>query len=198
MPKQPRSRALVQALLDATDAIAQERGVASLTMPLVIRRAGVGGASVYEYFPTKTALLAAWAERVWERAMNAAFTATHDSLVVERLPKEQGVPRIVHALNGVLRPYARACRGAGLDMFVGRVSLLKETVDTLCVMIQGAMVGGGTVADVRVTDMAIASRLLATIFVSNSYLRLLASEADEQALDNEVSALLIRYLRGDP
>jgi AcrR family transcriptional regulator len=62
-PRQSRSRAKVDALLDATDTLLAESGAASVTTTAVSDRAGVAVGTLYQYFSDVDALLAALAER---------------------------------------------------------------------------------------------------------------------------------------
>ncbi len=63
-PKQSRSRALVESLIDATGEVIIERGLESLTTNQVAERAGVSVGSLYQYFPDKQALLLAVLDRM--------------------------------------------------------------------------------------------------------------------------------------
>ncbi|WP_052368229.1 TetR/AcrR family transcriptional regulator [Algiphilus aromaticivorans] len=62
-PRQARSRATFGAILDATARILVAEGYTGLTTNRIADVAGVGIASVYEYFPGKEAVVAALAER---------------------------------------------------------------------------------------------------------------------------------------
>lgn len=57
-PRQERSRATVEALLDATADILVRHGYAKLTTNRIAERAGVNIASLYQYFPGKEAIVA--------------------------------------------------------------------------------------------------------------------------------------------
>jgi AcrR family transcriptional regulator len=57
-PRQERSRATVEALLDATADILGREGYARLTTNRIAERAGVNIASLYQYFPGKDAIVA--------------------------------------------------------------------------------------------------------------------------------------------
>jgi len=57
-PKQDRSRATVEALLEATADILVRDGYAKLTTNRIADRAGVNIASLYQYFPGKDAIVA--------------------------------------------------------------------------------------------------------------------------------------------
>jgi AcrR family transcriptional regulator len=68
-PRQARSQATCEAILDATARILVERGYAATNTNLVAERAGVSVGSLYQYFPNKDALIAALHER-HSRQMN--------------------------------------------------------------------------------------------------------------------------------
>jgi len=57
-PRQDRSRATVEALLEATADILGRDGYAGLTTNRIAERAGVNIASLYQYFPNKDAIVA--------------------------------------------------------------------------------------------------------------------------------------------
>ena len=57
-PRQERSRATVEALLEATTDILNREGYAKLTTNRIADRAGVNIASLYQYFPGKEAIVA--------------------------------------------------------------------------------------------------------------------------------------------
>lgn len=57
-PKQDRSRALVEAVVEATTRILAQEGKAGLTTNRVAEVAGVSVGSLYQYFPNKEALVA--------------------------------------------------------------------------------------------------------------------------------------------
>jgi AcrR family transcriptional regulator len=57
-PRQERSRATVDALLEATTDILSREGYAKLTTNRIAERAGVNVASLYQYFPGKEAIVA--------------------------------------------------------------------------------------------------------------------------------------------
>lgn len=62
-PRQARSQAMVEAILEATARVLAERGYAGTNTNLVAERAGVSIGSVYQYFPNKDSLVTALHER---------------------------------------------------------------------------------------------------------------------------------------
>jgi AcrR family transcriptional regulator len=62
-PKQERARVTVDAILDATAHILVKRGYAGATTNRIAERAGVSIGSLYQYFPSKEAILAALLDR---------------------------------------------------------------------------------------------------------------------------------------
>lgn len=63
LPRQARSRALVDAILDAAARILAQQEREALNTNLVAEKAGVSIGSLYQYFPNRDAIIAAVAER---------------------------------------------------------------------------------------------------------------------------------------
>ncbi|MDX1648903.1 MAG: TetR/AcrR family transcriptional regulator [Myxococcota bacterium] len=68
VPKQARARERVERILDAARSALEARPVAEITMEGIAERAGVPVGSLYQYFGSKTSLLAAVAEMVMAEA----------------------------------------------------------------------------------------------------------------------------------
>jgi AcrR family transcriptional regulator len=81
-PSQARSRATVDAIVEACTRLLPRLGYAGVTTNHIAERAGVSIASLYEYFPGKDAIVAQVAERLVDR-------------VLRRLAKE--APRVLEA-----------------------------------------------------------------------------------------------------
>ncbi len=94
IPRQNRSRALVDAILEATARVLSERGYAGTNTNLVAERAGVSVGSVYQYFPNKDSLITALHERhavEMHAAMETILADTRSPGLLEQLAA------IVHA-----------------------------------------------------------------------------------------------------
>jgi len=69
-PRQERSRATVDAIVEAAARVFAERGFARGSTNRIAEQAGVAIGSLYEYFPNKAAILVAVAERHLERMLD--------------------------------------------------------------------------------------------------------------------------------
>ncbi len=87
-PQQARSRARVDAILDAADAVFLEMSYAEATTNHVAARAGTSIGSLYRFFPNKEALLVALAERYGDR-MREIAVALADPTAAERTLEER-------------------------------------------------------------------------------------------------------------
>jgi AcrR family transcriptional regulator len=94
-PRQARSQATCEAILDATARILVERGYAATNTNLVAERAGVSVGSLYQYFPNKDALIAALHDR-HARQMNEVVERGIQRC--EGLPFEDALQAIIGGL----------------------------------------------------------------------------------------------------
>ncbi len=109
-PTQKRSRATVDAIVDATARVLVRDGYDALSTNRVAREAGVSVGSLYQYFPGKEALVAAVMERhasrmqenIAERMASAPPAATAEEVATEMiramLAAQQAEPRLHRAL----------------------------------------------------------------------------------------------------
>jgi AcrR family transcriptional regulator len=91
---QDRSRALVDTLIEATARVLVKEGFDKASTNRIAEKAGVSVGSLYQYFPSKEALVAAVMERHNEQIMEVVYEAL---AAVATLPMEQGVRRLVTA-----------------------------------------------------------------------------------------------------
>ncbi len=109
-PTQKRSRATVDAIVDATARVLVRDGYDALSTNRVAQEAGVSVGSLYQYFPGKEALVAAVMERhasrmqenIAQRMANAPPAATAEEVATEMiramLAAQQAEPRLHRAL----------------------------------------------------------------------------------------------------
>jgi len=91
-PSQERSRATVDALLEATARILVRESFDRASTNRIAEEAGVSIGSLYQYFPSKEALVAAVIDRHKQQLMKIAHEALAD---VAALPVEQAVRKLV-------------------------------------------------------------------------------------------------------
>lgn len=99
-PKQARSKAMVDALLDATTRILVKDGWDGLSTNRVADLAGVSVGSLYQYYPSKEALLAAAMER-WGARLVDDMTALAARLADASI--DEGVPILVKVALDISR-----------------------------------------------------------------------------------------------
>jgi len=91
-PRQDRSKATVETILAATARVLVKKGFDGLTTNAVAEQAGVSIGSLYQYFPSKEALVAALIEQHIEE-MNAAILT--ELTRVSKLPMAQAVRAVI-------------------------------------------------------------------------------------------------------
>jgi AcrR family transcriptional regulator len=94
-PKQERSRATVDAILEATARVLVEAGYERASTNRIARTAGVSIGSLYQYFPGKEALVAALVERHVDRVTTLLDQAFDH---IEKLPPRDAASALVTAV----------------------------------------------------------------------------------------------------
>lgn len=92
LPTQSRSRALVEAVVEACLRILDEEGAAALTVQRVAEVSGATVGSIYQYFPNKDAIIALVYERVLQ---TEAERVSLDHGRISRLPLAMALREIV-------------------------------------------------------------------------------------------------------
>lgn len=98
-PRQARSRATTDAVLDAAAHILGERGWAGLTTNAVAELAGVSIGSLYQYFPNKLALIEAVRRRHFDDVLAVLRAAADEKTSRQR--------RIVALVDGMITIHSR-------------------------------------------------------------------------------------------
>jgi AcrR family transcriptional regulator len=128
-PRQPRSRATVDTILEATARVLVKHGFDRLTTNAVASAAGVSIGSLYQYFPNKEALVAGLVERHVEE-MGAAVVA--ELAKVAAMPIAAAVRQVVELTirAHAVEPELHRVLTEQVPR-VGRLAKLRET-DELC------------------------------------------------------------------
>ena len=96
LPRQSRSKATVEAVLDACDDTVARRGYAGLTTHAIAARAGVSVGTLYQYFPNRDAVAGALVLRAMERLL-AAMRRGLEECVARRLGGVDGTEHLLLA-----------------------------------------------------------------------------------------------------
>ncbi|HEY6211045.1 MAG TPA: TetR/AcrR family transcriptional regulator [Vicinamibacterales bacterium] len=189
-PRQERSRATVEALLEATADILIREGYAKLTTNRIAERAGVNIASLYQYFPGKDAIVAELRRRhgADQRAALRRVLAEHEAGELEstiRTLVSIGVSGHAHAPR-LHRVFTEELPALGY-----------RDVAAIDAPIFEAMRRFLRAANVDVRDMDLALWMIST--ASSAVLHRAAVERPEDlstgVIAEELVTLLCRYLR---
>jgi len=124
LPRQSRSRSVVNAIIMATDQLLENSGdPTALSLEGVARRAGVGIGSLYDYFANREGLLGALLARITEANFEELAREVQDS---QKVPFAQAIPRILEKTIDIY--LARPERTRGVISTVFRVGWLKPTI----------------------------------------------------------------------
>jgi AcrR family transcriptional regulator len=99
-PRQSRSKETVRAILEATERILGADGLPGVAMTRIASLAGVSVGSLYEYFPTREALLSAVEERSW--SSQVAKLAEKVAAIASLSPEDGAKELVVFAMNLIL------------------------------------------------------------------------------------------------
>jgi AcrR family transcriptional regulator len=138
------------AILDASAALAADKGLLAVTMSQIARRAGIGRATLYKYFPDVGAILLAWHEREVSRHLEQL-----------RQLRDQGGPArdrlaavleayalIAHEHQGAARHHGHL-QGPLLAALLHRGGHVARAARSLRVMIRELIADAAAAGDVR-------------------------------------------------
>lgn len=185
-PKQSRAAATVEAILEATAQILEQGGLAALNTNAVAQRAGVSIGSLYQYFPSKDALLAALLRRKRE-AMRAAFEAQRNTAPQQDLSTV--LNGFIHA--AITLRATRPLLASSLAQAEALLPLAQET-KTLKEDIIGII--AKALADHGITDPKVAARDLAALTQGMIDAAGLFGETDLGSLEIRIRRAVYGYL----
>ncbi len=193
---QERSRATVGALIDATARILVREGFEKASTNRIAQEAGVSIGSLYQYYPSKEALVAAVIDRHNQQRMHVVRDALAE---VAALPVEQAVRRLVtiaieaHRIDPTLHrvlteQIPRTGRLKNVETFS------RETYALVQVYLEAHR------PELRAVDLELAAFVCATSIEALTHAAVLHRSdtlSDEAAatLVDEATRLLVRYLR---
>ena len=185
VPKQARSREMVDRLLTAAGQLFAERGYADTNTNLVAERAGVSVGSLYQFFASKDELLGAlqqtWTERLGE-ALDERLRADLDAGPVETIEHVLDI----HAAFNREPP--------GLLGFLLTAPLATPTAENVLAAIRRRVEEKLAVLGVNEQRRAVAASMI--VHISNGLYTVGRSEgATNAAVRSEVQQALVSYAR---
>ncbi|MCW5890451.1 MAG: TetR family transcriptional regulator [bacterium] len=197
-PRQARAQATSAAILEAAARVFAAHGYAAGTTNRIAERAGVSVGSLYEYWPNKDAILSALLERHLDEAHGVLAP-----LVAEARAGRRSLAAIVRGF--VTAMVALHAHEPALHRVLFEEAPIPARLRRGLVAIDAAMVDGIAALlrehpDARVADATLAATLVVhTVEALTHRLVLhLGRAADREAWITEVTALVVRYVAGDP
>jgi AcrR family transcriptional regulator len=193
---QQRSRLTVDALLEATARILIKEGFDKASTNHIAEVAGVSVGSLYQYFPSKEAVVAALIDRHNQQVMQAVQGELAEAV---RLPMEQGVRKIIAVAVKAHRIDPNLHRVLAEQIpRVGRLEKV-ETFNRQYHALFGAYLDSHR-GEVRAMDLGLAAFVCVTCIESLTHTavlhrRIVSHEAMEQLVD-EATRLVVGYLTG--
>ena len=195
-PVQGRSRATVDAIVEAAARVLARFGYAAATTNRIAERAGVSIGSLYEYFPNKDSILAALLERHTE-AGGAAVLAALEAEIARGAP----LPALLRALVAALLRQHRASPELHRVLFEemphppGADACVLKSEDALAHRLRSALEADPAC---RAPDADLAAHLVVQTAEALAHRFVLHGihGMPEARFAEEVSELLLRYLAG--
>lgn len=193
-PRQARSRATVEVILDATARILVSHGYAAASTNRIAEVAGISVGSLYQYFPSKEALVTALRRRHAEQ-MRAMLLDMAASAAGAPLPV--AARTLIHAVMAahMIDPQLHRV----LDEEVPRPDLADGRDDIEASMrqvVKGLLVAHR--ASLLPLDVDLASLMLVRLVDALIHTAVIVRPADARpdAIEQEIVAIVLRYLTG--
>lgn len=189
-PRQARSAATVEAILDAAAHILERQGLAFLTTNHIADRAGVSVGSLYQYFPAKQAILTEIIRRKRRRLVDAITTSFRAS---DGATFDEGLDRLIAVTIDHQIEWPRLARNleiaeAFLPLEAETAALQRTLAETI----------GGFLARQGVSDVAVATQDLIAIVRGMIDAAGLAGETDRALLAHRIGRAVRGYLQSEP
>lgn len=191
----------MDAILDATEQLAGASGIEAVRMRDVARRAGVSQGTLYQYFSTAAALVAAWEARAMDRFAGAA-----EEMVAQMLSAPPPLETCVRALVGLAIDsmerlfafYRQPTQTDFVSRLVERSRLAERVVGTVEA---GLLAHPDSSRALRAANVTMAARVTVKMALYLGFDRMTSSldEGDRTAYRLAVADAAVHYLlRDDP
>jgi AcrR family transcriptional regulator len=191
-PRQTRSVATVDAILSAAAHVFEEHGFARASVNAVAARAGVSVGSLYQYFPSKEAVIVAMIERHTEATLAELESAFAQ---VGELPLEAAVRFVVASMVDAHRSGLNRLLARELDE-LGRLDGVQRAIDERAGRAVARFLSARQ-AELQVPDLEFASFLLvrSVDLLTHAAISDRPESLEDGRLVNELSRLVLGYLR---
>ena len=196
-PVQGRSRATVEAVVEAAAQVFQREGYAGTTTNRIAERAGVSVGSLYQYFPNKDAILVALTQRHLEEGYEQIAPLLYE-FATDPPPVEVGLTRLTEAMMHLHAGSPRLHRV--LFEECPRPPELQERLDaTYLLAIEGLSAWLAARPEVTVPDPRLAAEMVAQIVEGATHRQVIHPQPDREPTEyvTETVRLLAGYLTGD-
>jgi AcrR family transcriptional regulator len=191
LPRQARAQATVTAILEATAHILAEAGYDALTTNHVAARAGVSIGSLYQYFPSKEALVGELMDRHCDR-MNALFGEVF--LRAQRLSPHELAREVVAAIYRAKRENPELSRVLREQLpRMGRVSRLEQSLAQITEVVESYLEQHRSL--LRVESPARAAFYAVELGESLTMTSVIKRRGDDpETVIDEITDVVVRYL----
>jgi len=191
-PQQIRSIETVSAIFEASAQILQRDGARGLTTSRIAEVSGYGQSTIYDYFPSKDAIVVAMARQELDRTFQSVRGALAPTGIEDRdTPTRTAIRAMIHGFGGRQR-----LRGALIETMIarGHSAELAEPIDKIAaLLLRGdGGTGGGGLGRLRPESLYVLTRSIV------GAIRAWAMEGDTQvspeALEFELAELARAYV----
>lgn len=191
-PVQARSEATVAAILEATAQVLESQGYEGATTGRIAERAGVSVGSLYQYFPTKDAIVVELVERYFAELSERLLATLAQSA---EAPIEQAVDAMAETIFDLHRE--RALRHRAFQQLLMQMDGI-DLVDRLLSRVEAVVAEtlAGREDTLRIDDPVLAAQVLcrAVAGLVRGTLRREPQKFTDPAFQRELATLVLRYL----
>jgi len=197
--KQERSRATQTAIFDAMDRVVKKQGVETFSIADVAKEAGVGRASIYDFFPTREALVAAWEERIIMDNM-ARVGARVMELLANPPSMEESITILVEMVCDAFKQQADVFQYKERIGYAARSTVRNEIAERIVAMMANALAAAPDRKRIHIERLDVAARLIvhAVLNLARTLAATPMSDDDIVVHRAELAKMMYRYLLVDP
>jgi len=197
--KQVRSRATLENLFEAMDRVVRKSGIETFSIVEVAREAGIGRASIYDYFPTREALIAGWEERIIMREMTKVGQRVM-LLLAEPPAFEESIMQLTDLVMATFQQQAVEFGYKDRFELTARSTVRTQLAENVVNLITAALEHAPDRPRIRVERIDVAARII--VFTILGLARVFAlstlSDEDKRLHRRDIAKMFSRYLLKDP